>query len=82
MNIEQEIANIKARNQKVELDKSWETSKTRRISVAVLTYIVMVIFMYSLDLGNPFIGAIVPTLGFTLSTFSLDFIKEIWKKYL
>jgi len=81
MNFEEEIKKIQARNKKVELDKAWETSKTRRISVAILTYFVMVLVMYSLNMDNPFIGSIIPTLGFTLSTFSLDFIKEFWKKF-
>ena len=81
MNIEQEIKKIKERNKRVEQDKAWETSKTRKISIAVLTYFVMVLVMYSLKMDSPFIGAIIPTLGFTLSTFSLDFIKEYWKKF-
>ena len=81
MNFEKEIKRIQERNKKVELDKAWETSKTRKISIAVLTYFVMVLVMYSLNMDTPFIGAIIPTLGFTLSTFSLDFIKEFWKKF-
>ncbi len=80
MDFEKEIKKIQERNKRVELDKAWETSKTRKISIAVLTYFVMVLVMYSLNLDTPFIGAIIPTLGFTLSTFSLDFIKEFWKK--
>ena len=75
MNFEREIKKIQERNKRVELDKAWETSKTRKISIAILTYFVMVLVMYSLNMDNPFIGAIIPTLGFTLSTFSLDFIK-------
>jgi len=82
MDFEAEIKKIQARNKKVELDKAWETSKTRKISIAVLTYFVMVLVMHSLNMDNPFIGAIIPTLGFTLSTFSLDFIKAFWKKFL
>ena len=81
MNFEKEIKKIQERNKRVELDKAWETSKTRKISIAILTYFVMVLVMYSLDMASPFIGAIIPTLGFTLSTFSLDFIKEFWKKF-
>lgn len=81
MDFEKEIKKIQERNRRVELDKAWETSKTRKISVALLTYFVMVLVMYSLNLDSPFIGAIIPTLGFTLSTFSLDFIKDFWKKY-
>ena len=81
MNIEEEIKKIQARNKKVELDKAWETSNTRKISVACLTYFTMVLVMYSLGMENPFIGAIIPTLGFTLSTFSLVFIRRFWEKF-
>jgi len=81
MDFEKEIRKIQERNKKVELDKAWETSKTRKISIAVLTYLVMVLVMYSLDMDSPFVGAVIPTLGFTLSTFSLDFIKEFWKRF-
>jgi len=81
MNFEKEIKKIQERNKKVELDKAWETSKTRKVSIAVLTYFVMVLVMYSLNMGSPFVGAIIPTLGFTLSTFSLDFIKAFWKRF-
>ena len=80
MDFEKEIKKIQERNKRVELDKAWETSKTRKISIAILTYLVMVLVMYSLNMDNPCTGAIIPTLGFTLSTFSLDFIKEFWKK--
>ncbi len=81
MNIEEEINKIKERNRKVEIDKAWETSKTRKFSITILTYFVMVLVMYSLNMSNPFIGAFIPTLGFVLSTISLDFIKEYWKKF-
>lgn len=81
MDFEKEIKKIQERNKRVELDKAWETSKTRKISIAILTYFVMVLVMYSLGMDSPFVGAIIPTLGFTLSTFSLDFIKAFWKKF-
>lgn len=82
MNFEQEIQKIHERNKKVELDKAWETSKTRKISIAVLTYMVVVVVMHSLGLEKPFINAIIPTLGFMLSTFSLSFIKKFWERFL
>lgn len=81
MNFEKEIRKIQERNKRVEMDKAWETSKTRKVSIALLTYFVMVLVMYSLNMDTPFIEAIIPTLGFTLSTFSLDFIKKIWIKF-
>jgi preprotein translocase subunit SecF len=80
--LEQEIKSIKDRNKKVEADKSWETSLTRKILVAILTYAVIVIFFYFAQLPEPFLNAIVPTVGFMLSTLSIPFFKQIWIKYI
>ncbi|MDP3882517.1 MAG: hypothetical protein Q8Q48_00470 [Candidatus Staskawiczbacteria bacterium] len=80
MDYEKEINLIKERNKKVELDKAWETSWARKVLIAVLTYIVIVIFFYFAKLPNPFVGAIVPTLGFVISTFSVPLFKNWWIK--
>lgn len=76
--LEERIITIEKRNHRVELTKEWETSNTRRVGVAVLTYTVMVSFFYVIKVANPFINAAVPTLGFLLSTLSLDLIKQRW----
>lgn len=60
MNIEKEINQIKQRNKKVEADKAWEISIARKIIIAVLTYIVIVIFFYFAGLPKPFTNSIVP----------------------
>ena len=81
--IENEIKEIKIRNKKVELDKKWETSKTRNISICVLTYIVVLIFAIFVNKqGNIFFNSAVPVIGFFLSTQSLGIIKKIWIKHL
>ena len=46
MDLNKEVEEIKKRNKRVELDKAWETSMTRRICVCILTYIVVVIYSY------------------------------------
>lgn len=81
MNIKSEIKLIKKRNKKVEIDKAWETSIFRKVTIAVLTYFVVVLFFYFSWLGKPFINAIVPTIWFLLSTLSMSFFKRIWLKY-
>jgi len=78
MKIETEIRAIKERNKKVELDKSWETSWTRIISIAIMTYIVIVILFLIIRLPNPFASALVPSIAFILSTLTLPFIKKRW----
>lgn len=80
--LEQEISKIKERNKKVELDKAWETSWTRRICICILTYIVVIIYSYLIRVyDNIFLSSLVPVIGFTLSTLSLKVIRNIWEKY-
>ena len=73
-----DIENIKDRNKRVERDKAWETSKTRRIIIALITYIVIVIFLWSINAPRPWLNAIVPTVGFIFSTLTLPFFKQFW----
>lgn len=81
MNIEKEIDEIKKRNRRVEKDKEWETSWTRRICIAILTYIVVVIYNYMIsNYSNIFLNSIVPVIGFILSTLSLKLVRKLWEK--
>ena len=81
MNLEKEINEIKERNKRVELDKAWETSMTRRICIMILTYIVVVIYSHLImKSNNIYFSSLVPVIGFTLSTLSLKFIRKIWEK--
>ena len=75
-----EIEEIKKRNQRVEADKAWETSWTRKIVVSILTYIVIVVFFYFAGLPKPFINAIVPAIAFVLSTLTVPLFKKWWLK--
>lgn len=80
MNIEKEINDIKQRNKRVELDKKWETSITRRICICILTYIVVVIYTYVISkVSNVFLSSLVPVIGFSLSTLSLKGLRKIWE---
>ena len=81
MNIEQELEKIKERNRRVELDKSWETSWTRKICIIVLTYVIVIIYSYLIkQYNNILLSSLVPVIGFTLSTLSLKYIRKIWEK--
>ncbi len=78
--LQKEIDAIKLRNLRVEKDKAWETSTPRKVSVAILTYLTILVFFVVIKVDNPLVNAIVPTLGFLLSTMSLPFIKKWWQK--
>ena len=80
-NLEEEINKIKERNKRVELDKKWETSATRKICIAILTYLVVVIYSYCISkISNIYLSSLVPVIGFGLSTLSLKGIRKIWEK--
>ena len=80
-NTQQEIEQIKERNKRVELDKKWETSWTRKICIAALTYVVVVLYSYIISkFSNIWLSSLVPVLGFILSTLSLKFIRKLWEK--
>lgn len=82
-NLEDEVKKIKERNKRVELDKSWETSITRKICICILTYIIVVIYSYLIKkVDNIFLSSLVPVIGFSLSTLSLKYIRRIWEKKL
>jgi hypothetical protein len=74
------IALIEARNRRVEVDKAWELSLTRKVSVLALTYFVMILVFWSLNNEKPALNALVPTLGFYLSTVSLPKVKSWWQR--
>lgn len=77
--LEKRISDIEARNKRVELDKRWETSFTRRVSICILTYIIVLLFSYYINNSNNiFLSSLVPVIGFTLSTLSVGLIRKIW----
>ncbi len=80
--MKKKIEEIQQRNFRVERDKAWEISFTRKFAIAAMTYIVMVVFLYMIGVQKPAINALVPTLGFILSTLSLPFLKKCWLKYI
>lgn len=81
MDLNKEIEEIKNRNKRVELDKKWETSWTRKICICIVTYIVVVAYSYIVrNYDNIFLSSLVPVIGFTLSTLSLKYVRKIWEK--
>ncbi len=83
MDLEKEIKQIKERNQIVELNKAWEISWTRKLCIMILTYIVVILYSFTTNkISNIFLSSLVPVIGFTLSTLSLNAVRKIWEKRL
>ncbi len=79
--IEMELKNIKERNKRVELDKSWKTSIVRKIIICILTYLIVLIYSFLVKrFDSIFLTSLVPVIGFALSTLSLKYIRKIWEK--
>ena len=67
-NLGKEIEAIKERNLRVEVDKAWETSYFRILLITVITYIIAAFLLYFIGANNFLLGALVPAIGFFLST--------------
>ena len=78
----EEIEAIKTRNKRVETEKAWETSWTRRVMVVILTYVVISTLFIFLGTPNPLENAIIPSIAFVLSTLSGPMVKKLWLRYI
>lgn len=79
-NLEQRIQKIEERNKNVETDKAWEMSWTRRALLTLFTYLAIGLYMRAIEIERPWLNAVVPTVGFMVSTLTMPFLKRIWLK--
>jgi len=76
--IEKEINKIRERNARVEAEKAWEVSGARKVTITLATYIVAGLVLAAMGNDHPWRNALIPSLGYFLSTQSLPFIKRRW----
>ena len=76
--LQRQIDQINARNKRVEIDKAWETSLTRKFVVIVLTYLVVMVLFLVMKLPNPFVNAVIPSAAFVISNLSIPIVKKWW----
>lgn len=76
--IEERLEIIENRNKRVEQDKAWETSVTRRVLIATITYALVGIYLSWLNVEKPWLNAVVPVVAFAISTLAIHEIKKIW----
>ena len=69
---------LETRNKRVEADKAWELSLTRRGIIAAFTYLIVGFYLNLLDVNYAWLHAFVPPMAYILSTLSLPLIKKIW----
>jgi len=65
-------------NAEKDSEKQFEGSYVRVISVMCITYAVVLSYFYIIGVNKPYLNAVVPTLGFNLSTWSLAYIRYLY----
>lgn len=80
--LEKEIQKIKERNIRVEADKAWEISWSRKVVIAGVTYVAIALFLLVTNFDKPWESAIIPTLGFLLANMTIPFFRNLWIKYI
>jgi hypothetical protein len=78
--LEKRISVIEARDKRKALDKGWETSWARRLVIASLTYLIVVLYLHWLKANDPWLNGLVPVAGYLLSTLALPYLKNWWIK--
>lgn len=76
--LEQKIREIEERNQRVETNKAWETSWTRRLLLTAFTYLTIGVYLWTIEIQRPWLNAIVPAVAFMISTLIMPFFKKLW----
>ncbi|OGL93975.1 hypothetical protein A2239_04685 [Candidatus Uhrbacteria bacterium RIFOXYA2_FULL_40_9] len=79
--IEQDVQELKNRNKRVEAEKAWETSLFRILSISLITYLIAILVIKGIGMEKPFTGALIPTVGYFLSTQSLPILKRWWMNH-
>lgn len=78
LTLEERVSRLEARNHRVEGDKGWETSWVRRLSIMALTYMTVVFYLHFVIHINPWVNALVPVIGYFLSTLTIYQLKQRW----
>lgn len=79
--LEKRLQKIEERNRRVEIDKAWEISWFRRILLMIFTYLAISLYMNAIKVPSPWLNAIIPSIGFLLSTLSLPYFKKLWTDF-
>jgi hypothetical protein len=74
------VLEIRQRNARVEQEKAWETSWTRRLVIAIATWGAACAWLFNLGLDRAALHALVPAAAYLLSTLSLPIVKRWWMR--
>ena len=78
LTLEERVAKLEARNRRVEGDKGWETSWTRRLAIMLLTYLTTVFYLRFVLHVSPWVNSLASVIGYLVSTLSVGRLKRHW----
>ena len=82
LSLERELSIVKKRNARVETDKAWETSATRKVVLALITYFLTSLVFWLIGVERFWRNAAIPAVAFYISTLTLPAIKAVWQRWL
>ncbi len=66
------------RNKRVEAEKAWELSFTRRAFLAGLTYVTAVLLLWLIGEARFLLLSFIPAISYVFSTLTLPWIRRMW----
>ncbi|HIK43440.1 MAG TPA: hypothetical protein IGR64_00990 [Leptolyngbyaceae cyanobacterium M65_K2018_010] len=76
--LEGAVEELRDRNRRVEREKAWETSLTRRMLLVVLTYGITALVFWKIAVPSPLSDALIPSTGYIISTLTVPWAKQAW----
>ncbi len=80
--IDGRLKKIEERNRRVESQKAWETSISRRALLVLFTYLAAGFYLQAIRVSEPWLNAIMPAAAFMFSTLSLPFFRKLWQSFI
>jgi len=81
LTLEEQVQKLNLMQKYDELKSKWDRSLVRIIYVSTTTYLFVAVFMFILEVDNYLVNALIPSLGYILSTQTLPSIKKAWVRY-
>jgi len=76
--IRSELAELRARNARVDREKAWETSWARRLVIATMTWLAAWVSFTGLGSEHAARDALLPSGAYAISTLSLPLLRRLW----
>merc|ERR1711924_135801 len=80
--LRQDVTKLRHRNRMKDIDKEWDSSILKTIIIMACTYMLLGLYMAAIEVPQPWLSAIVPTVGYMLSTLALPSVKPIWLRLM